>query len=128
MPAGASAIARWIYKMWASEAGFEAILQRLDRSEENVCKRLDILIALLTSEQERKEDQLRQRFTTAQAAKKLNKKPWTVRRWCELGQVKAERIRLGRSGNRLEWRIDLDEVNRIAQEGPGREGQFANDD
>lgn len=93
-----------------------------------IIARLDVIIEQLTRDRERQDDKDRQRFTTAQAAKRLNKSPWTVRRWCELGQVKAERIRLGRSGNRLEWRIDAEEVNRVAQEGPGHEGEFANDD
>jgi hypothetical protein len=91
-------------------------------------ERLDVMIELMARDRERQDDKDRQRFTTAQAAKRLNKSPWTVRRWCVLGQVRAERIRLGRSGNRLEWRIDAAEVNRVAQEGPGQEGEFANDD
>ncbi len=91
-------------------------------------ERLDQIIELMAGERERQDDKDRQRFTTAQAAKRLNKSSWTVRQWCALGQIRAERIKLGRSGNRLEWRIDAAEVNRVAQDGPGHEGEFANDD
>ncbi|MBM4072661.1 MAG: helix-turn-helix domain-containing protein [Planctomycetes bacterium] len=93
-----------------------------------IVERLDLIIEQLARDREREEDKERLRYTTSQAAKRLNKSPWTVRRWCELGQVRGERIRLGRSGNRLEWRIDAAEVNRVAQDGPGHEGEFDNDD
>ena len=117
LPARSFGFAQRVSTMRGIEEAFVAIVERLD-----------LIIEQLTRDREREEDKDRQRFTTSQAAKRLNKSPWTVREWCRLGQVRAERIKLGRSGNRLEWRINADEVIRVAHDRPGHEGEFANDD
>lgn len=56
-------------------------------------------------------------YTTEQAGKILGKSAWTVRRWCELGQIRAEKTLSGR-GRRSEWRIGHTELERIRKEGP----------
>ena len=55
-------------------------------------------------------------YTTSEVAKILGKRPYTVREWCRLGRVNAEK---GISGRGLdeEWRISNDELKRIGNEG-----------
>lgn len=62
-------------------------------------------------------------YTTAEAAKILGKRPFTVREWCRLGRVRGEKAAAGR-GIDAEWRISQAELTRIQNEGllplPGR--------
>jgi len=55
-------------------------------------------------------------YTTAEVAKLLNKAEFTVREWCRLGRVKAEKKKAGR-GIASEWIISHQEVTRIQNEG-----------
>jgi excisionase family DNA binding protein len=68
----------------------------------------------------------REAFTTHQAAKRLGKSAWTVRRWAELGQIKAQKVLMGRTGRKGEWRISEEEVTRIEREGPQAENTYSN--
>jgi hypothetical protein len=64
-------------------------------------------------------------YTTVEVAKILGKRPYTVREWCRLGRVNAEKSLSGR-GIDDEWRISHQELLRIQNEGllplgkPGR--------
>lgn len=55
-------------------------------------------------------------YTTAEAAQLLGKRTYTVREWCRLGRVHAEKAASGR-GLDEEWRISHDELVRIQNEG-----------
>jgi hypothetical protein len=55
-------------------------------------------------------------YSTAEAAKLLGKRPYTVREWCRLGRVRGEKALSGR-GLDEEWRISHAELRRIQNEG-----------
>lgn len=55
-------------------------------------------------------------FTTIEAAPLLKRKPYTVREWCRLGRINAEKGDSGRGADN-EWRITLEEINRFLNEG-----------
>ena len=55
-------------------------------------------------------------YTTAEAARHLGKRPYTVREWCRLKRVRAEKTWAGR-GQDDEWRISHEELLRIQNEG-----------
>lgn len=55
-------------------------------------------------------------YTTQEAAKILGKRPYTVREWCRLARVRAEKALSGR-GIDEEWRISHEELMRIHNEG-----------
>jgi hypothetical protein len=85
----------------------EVILERLARLEE--AGRLSLQ---------------KEAYTAEEAAKRLGRRPWTVRQWCNKGQVRAKKVPgQGRTG---EWRLPHDELLRVEREGPSREGSFEN--
>lgn len=55
-------------------------------------------------------------YSTADAARILGKAEWTVREWCRLRRVNAEKRLCGR-GVSKEWMISHDELQRIQSEG-----------
>jgi hypothetical protein len=55
-------------------------------------------------------------YSTKEAAKVLGKRPYTVREWCRMGRIRAEKADFGR-GLDEEWRISHDELVRIQNEG-----------
>jgi hypothetical protein len=55
-------------------------------------------------------------YTTAEAAKLLGKRPFTVREWCRHGRVRCAKAPSGR-GLDGEWRISRAELERIRNEG-----------
>lgn len=55
-------------------------------------------------------------YSTADVARILSKAEFTVREWCRLGRVQAEKRPCGR-GNSQEWMISQNELNRIQCEG-----------
>ncbi len=57
-----------------------------------------------------------QLYSTADLAKLLNKSEFTVREWCRLGRVNAEKRACGR-GNSKEWVVSHDELERIRSHG-----------
>lgn len=86
------------------------ILLRLDQLDE-VLLRLDRLERRLDLNVEK------ETYTTEQAAERLNRSEWTVRQWCNQGQVKGARKVHGR-GRQGEWRIPHEELVRLQNEGP----------
>jgi hypothetical protein len=56
-------------------------------------------------------------YTVDEAAERLSRKPWTVRQWCNKGQVQgAHKVHgKGRTG---EWRIPHEELVRLQNRGP----------
>ena len=57
-----------------------------------------------------------QHYSTADVAKLLGKAEFTVREWCRLGRVRAEKRQCGR-GNSKEWIVSHDELERVRSEG-----------
>lgn len=55
-------------------------------------------------------------YTPAEVSEILNRAEWTVREWCRLNRVHAEKRPCGR-GNSLEWIISHIELERIRNEG-----------
>ena len=55
-------------------------------------------------------------YTTEDVAVLLGKRPYTVRNWCRLGRVIAQKAQAGRGGEE-EWRISHEELVRIQNEG-----------
>ena len=66
---------------------------------------------LVTSRQTIKES-----YTTQEVAKILGRKPYTVREWCRLQRIKAEKTMCGR-GSEIEWRVSHEELVRYQNEG-----------
>jgi hypothetical protein len=79
------------------------ILERLDRIEDAIKQLI--------------EDRTpREYYSTAEIAAILGKAEFTVREWCRLGRVWAEKRPCGR-GNSKEWMISHVELTRIRNEG-----------
>lgn len=55
-------------------------------------------------------------YSTTEVAKLLGKAEFTVREWCRLGRVKAEKKKCGR-GVASEWIISHEELTRVRNEG-----------
>ena len=55
-------------------------------------------------------------YTTSEAGAVLGKAEWTVREWCRLGRVNADKRHCGR-GKSQEWIISHAEIERIRNEG-----------
>ena len=76
---------------------------RLDRIEE--------LLMTLVSQKQQKEY-----YSTAEVAEILDRAEFTVREWCRLGRIWAEKRSCGR-GRSKEWMISHEELQRIRNEG-----------
>lgn len=55
-------------------------------------------------------------YSTADVAQHLGKAEFTVREWCRLGRIRAEKRRCGR-GHAQEWMVSHTELERIRSEG-----------
>jgi hypothetical protein len=55
-------------------------------------------------------------YTTAEVATLLGKAEFTVREWCRLGRVRAEKKKCGR-GPASEWIVSHAELTRVRNEG-----------
>lgn len=56
------------------------------------------------------------RYSTAEAAQVVKRSEFTVREWCRLGRIRAEKRQCGR-GRSQEWMINHEEMTRIRNEG-----------
>jgi Helix-turn-helix domain len=81
----------------------EHLVSRLDRIE-------DTLRLLL------QERVVQQYYSTADVGRLLGKAEFTVREWCRLKRIRAEKRATGR-GRSLEWMIPHEELERIRAEG-----------
>lgn len=79
------------------------ILERLQRIE----AALDQLVQQRT---------IKEWYSTDEVAALVGKAPFTVREWCRLGRVRAEKRDCGR-GNSREWMIGHEELQRIQNQG-----------
>ena len=80
----------------------EQILQRLTRIE-----------ALLVSGPS---EQKKEWYSVQEVADLLNKSTFTVREWCRLGRVNAQKTKAGR-GRYSEWIVSQEELTRVRNEG-----------
>jgi hypothetical protein len=81
----------------------DLLLERLDRLE----ARLDEIAGQRAG---------KERYNTAEVAQLLGKAEFTVREWCRLGRVHAQKRQSGR-GPAGEWMISHAELDRIRNEG-----------
>ena len=63
-----------------------------------------------------KERVVQQFYSTADVAKIVRKAEFTVREWCRLRRIRAEKRSCGR-GNSKEWMISPEELERLQAEG-----------
>ncbi len=81
---------------------------------ENVNDRLDRIEQLLMTLVSQK--QTKEYYSTAEVAEILDRAEFTVREWCRLGRIWAEKRASGR-GRSKEWMISNEELQRIRNEG-----------
>lgn len=74
-------------------------------------QKIEEMLALLVEQRTIKEW-----YSTSEVAKLLAKAEFTVREWCRLGRIRAEKRRAGR-GAASEWMISHEELTRIRNEG-----------
>ena len=77
-------------------------------------ERLDRIEAMLRALVEQRT--VKDFYTTAEVAQILQRAEWTVREWCRLGRVNAEKRACGRGASQ-EWIISHMELERIRNEG-----------
>lgn len=96
----------------------KSILERLSDGFEDIAARQERIESLLTEIREGIEaaPSKKEYYTTAEAAELLGKACFTVRQWCRLRRVNAEKTHAGR-GIDAEWRISHREIERIRNEG-----------
>jgi hypothetical protein len=83
--------------------GVALLLQRLER--------IEATLAVLVERQV-----VREWYSTEEVAKLLGKAEFTVREWCRLGRVRAEKKGSGR-GKYQSWVVSREELQRIQREG-----------
>ncbi len=77
-------------------------------------ERLERIEAMLTLLVERQT--VREWYTTEQVAELVGRSEWTVREWCRLGRIHAEKRRSGR-GAHPAWIISHEELQRFQRDG-----------
>lgn len=82
-------------------------VQRVERRLDRFEKLLDMLV---------KEKVKKDFYTTADFAKLVDRDSYTVREWCRLGRVNADKYPTGH-GTSLDWRISHVELERYEREG-----------
>ena len=79
-----------------------------------VIERLDRIEAVLAALAERQA--AKDWYTTEEVARALGKAEFTVREWCRLGRVRAEKKGSGR-GKYQSWVVSHEELQRVQREG-----------
>lgn len=85
--------------MDVAEERLEELIERLSR--------LEMAIMAMTAQKT-----VKTWYSTDEVAALLGKRPFTVREWCRLGRVNAEKRDCGR-GRATEWIISHDELERL---------------
>jgi transposase len=90
----------------------------------NILDRLQKIEELLHQLVER--ETAKEWYTTAEVAKKLGRAEFTVREWCRLGRIDAQKRQTGR-GKYPTWIISHDELQRYQRDGllPQSSGRLA---
>lgn len=105
----------------ASQNGSHELSERIEHLETcmtQVASRMERMESVLIELHElvTNRQTIKESYTTHEVAKILNKKPYTVREWCRLQRIKAEKTFCGR-GSEIEWRISHEELMRYQNEG-----------
>ena len=85
----------------------------------NILSSVDARLARIEKKLERDrngQDFRKEWYTVAEAAELLGKKPFTIREWCRLRRIHAEKRRCGR-GRTSEWIIARSEIERYMNDG-----------
>jgi hypothetical protein len=88
----------------------DALLERIDQLSERL-RKVEATLSLLVQQRTVKEW-----YSTTEVASLLGKAEFTVREWCRLGRVHADKRACGR-GQSQEWMIAHAELLRIQNEG-----------
>jgi hypothetical protein len=84
------------------------------QQEGEILARLSAIESLLSTLVEQRT--VKEWYSTAEVAKLLGRAEFTVREWCRLGRVRAEKKKSGR-GPASEWMISHGELTRVRNEG-----------
>ena len=106
----------------AENGPFDLLTSQQERVVVAVVNRLGPVLAAILERLERLEGRLalnvvKETYTVEEAAKRVSKTEWTVRQWCNKGQVEGARKVHGR-GRKGEWRITHEGLVRLQNEGP----------
>jgi len=85
------------------DVGYPELIERL--------KRIEAAIGSLANQR-----MLKEWYSTAEVAEQVGKAEFTVREWCRLGRIRADKRPCGR-GNSQEWMISHEELERVRNEG-----------
>ena len=83
-------------------------------NDEEFAKRLDRIETVL--QQLTTQRLMKEYYSTSEVAKRVKRSEFTVREWCRLGRIAAEKRACGR-GRSKEWMIPHDELLRFQCEG-----------
>lgn len=92
-------------------AGLSQSLDLLLNAVEDIGRQLERLEQKLNAGVER------EAYTAEQVAERLRRTPWTVRQWCNLGQVPGA-LKVPGKGRKGEWRIPHEVLLWLEKEGP----------
>lgn len=88
-------------------AATSSLEERLVRLESGIAEIRDLLVNQRT---------VKDFYTPDEVAEILNRRPYTIREWCRLGRVNADKKSSGR-GKHPAWVISQGELQRIQREG-----------
>ncbi len=92
----------------------DEFIVRLDEITHEVMGRLDKIDSTLG--ELLRERTVKEWYSTAEVAELLDKAEFTVREWCRLGRINAEKRKCGR-GRSQEWIVSHEELQRFRNEG-----------
>lgn len=108
-----------LLKLAAIEERLKRLEESLEELKEEGRKRTELLERLVSNQATSNSEPL----SIDDAALAMHREPWTVRKYCRKGQIRAEWV----PGRGLgEWRIYPEEILRFNRKGPSPEGTFDN--
>lgn len=94
------------------DARFRHLLERLRALEAS----LTAIESTVTAQQSSAIPVPREYFSVAEFAVEVNREEYTVREWCRLGRINAEKCESGR-GDAKGWKIPVGELQRVRDHG-----------
>ena len=97
---------------------FIGAAKQIENRQKQIVQRLDQIENRLDAPKAKESDPTagKKWFTPAEAAKILERRPFTVREWCRHGRIKARKRNVGR-GAEASWEISLEEIERYRNHG-----------